>query len=101
MGIHAQHNDENSVITVDNNKLIGVESETFHSLVQESINSGSKKITVDLSKVEYISSWGIGLLVHAYSSCHNKNITFAITGVNQQVMTMLNQLKLTEIFDID
>jgi anti-sigma B factor antagonist len=100
MEINAKHNDNKSVITVNNNKLIGVESEIFQNAVQELINKGSKKILVDLSKVEFISSWGIGLLVHAYTTCHNKNIAFAIGGINPQVMNVLNQLKLTEIFDI-
>jgi anti-anti-sigma factor len=77
-----------------------VESEIFQNLVQESIDKKSKNITVDLSKVEFISSWGIGLLVHAYTSCINRNINFHIEGVNAQVMNVLNQLKLTQLFSI-
>ena len=100
MEIYAKDSPDKSTIIVDNNKLIGVEGETFQNLVQSSIEKGSKNITVDLSKVEYISSWGIGLLVHAYTSCHNKSVDFDIEGVNPQVMNVLNQLKLTTLFNI-
>jgi anti-sigma B factor antagonist len=100
MGIRAEHNQDKSVIIIDDNKLIGVESEVFHNLVQESIDKGSKNIIVDLSNVEFISSWGIGLLVHTYTSCHNKNIKFSLKGVKEQVMNLLNQIKLTELFNI-
>lgn len=100
MEISVKHLNSKSVITVNNNKLIGAESEIIQNLVQESIDKGSKEISVDLSKVEYISSWGIGLLVHAYTTCHKKNISFEIEGVNSQVMAVLNQLKLTEILKI-
>ncbi len=89
-----------STITIDNEKLIGVENETIHKLVSDSIENGSKHVTIDISKVEYISSWGVGLLVHAYTTCHNKNVQFTIDGVKPQVMNVLNQLKLTEIFNI-
>ena len=89
-----------STISIDNEKLIGVENETIHKLVSDSIDNGSKHISIDLSKVEYISSWGVGLLVHAYTTCHNKNVQFNIEGVKPQVMNVLNQLKLTEIFSI-
>ncbi len=100
MNIFANDDLDNTIITIDSDKLIGIESEIFQNVVQESIDKGSKNISVDLSKVEYISSWGIGLLVHAYTSCHNKNIGFSIQGVNSQVMNVLNQLKLTQLFNI-
>ncbi len=100
MGFHVKQNQGKSTITIDNEKLIGVENETIHKLVLDSIANGSKNISIDLSKVEYISSWGVGLLVHTYTTCHNKNVKFNIEGVNSQIMNVLNQLKLTEIFNI-
>ena len=101
MEIRVEHSQGSSKIIVDKNQLIGIESEKFQQLVQDSIDKGSKKITIDLSKVEFISSWGIGLLVHAYTSCINRNINFNIEGVNAQVLNVLNQLKLTELFNIN
>lgn len=100
MAIFAEHNQDKSEIIIDQNKLIGNEAEIFHHLVQESIDKGSKNISVDLSKVEFMSSWGIGLLVHAYTTCSKKNITFNLKGVNSQVMHLLDQIKLTELFNI-
>ncbi|MGA9293028.1 MAG: STAS domain-containing protein [Ignavibacteriaceae bacterium] len=100
MSIHAEINQDNSIIIIDENKLVGTEAETFHNLVQESINKGSNRISVDLSKVEFMSSWGIGLLVHAYTTCSKKNIKFNLQGVNSQIMNLLSQIKLTELFEI-
>jgi len=100
MEIYAQDNPDGTLIKIDSDKLIGIESEEFQNVVQNSIEKGSKNISIDLSKVEYISSWGIGLLVHAYTSCHNKNVAFSLQGVNSQVMNVLNQLKLTTLFNI-
>jgi len=101
MEMRAEHHPDKSIIFVDKNKLIGVESETFQKLVQDSIDKGSRTISIDLSKVDYVASWGVGLLVHAYTTCHNKNIRFEINGVNDKVMNVLSQLKLTEIFNIN
>ncbi len=100
MEISAKYDKDKSIIFIDKKSLIGVEGEEFQNLVQNSIDKGSKSITVDLSNVEYMSSWGIGLLVHAYTSCHHKNVSFGLEGVNEQVKNVLGQLKLTEIFDI-
>ena len=100
MDIHTQQDQDKSVIIVDKNKLIGVENETFQLQVQGALDRGSKEVSIDLTNVEYISSWGIGLLVHAYTSCHNKNVQFSLKGVNSQVMNVLSQLKLTTLFNI-
>lgn len=101
MDLHVDHLPDRSTIVVDINKLLGPENENFQGLVQESIDNGCKNISVDLSKVEYIASWGVGILVHAYTTCSNKNIDFNIIGVNQHVMNVFNQLKLTELFKIN
>ena len=100
MELHAEHLPDKSLIIIDKNKLIGIENELFQNLVQESLDKGSKSITVDLSNVEYIASWGVGLLVHAYTTCSNRNVKFDIKGVNGNVMSVLHQLKLNEIFNI-
>lgn len=100
MELHAEHFPDKSVIIIDKNKLIGVEGEIFQKLVQDSIDKGSKNISVDLSNVEYIASWGVGLLVHAYTTCINRNVKFDIKSVNENVLNVLHQLKLNEIFSI-
>lgn len=100
MEIHAEHSANETEIIIDKNKLIGTESEVFQNIVQDSIDKGSKKITIDLSKVEYIASWGIGILVHSYTTCTNRNIEFNIKGANENVMIVLHQLKLDKLFII-
>lgn len=100
MGIQVEHNQDKSIILIEQNKLVGTEAETFHDLIQESVDKGSQSISVDLSKVEFMSSWGIGLLVHAYTTCSKKNIKFSLQGVNDQIMNLLQQIKLTELFNI-
>ncbi len=100
MGIHAEYYPGKSIIIIDNNHLIGVENKTLQSLVQDSINKGSKSISINLSKVEYIASLGIEGLVHAYTTCTNRNVKFNIEGVGGNVMKVLHQVKLDTILDI-
>ena len=101
MEISVKHSPDKSTIVIEKNKLIGTENGEFQSLVQESIDKGSKSIMVDLSKVQYVASWGIGILVHAYTTCNNKGIRFSLRGVNENVMNVLDQLKLDKLFIIE
>jgi anti-anti-sigma factor len=97
MGIEAVYSKDKSTILVNQNELIGIQAEVFNNLVQELINKESKNITVDLSKVQFISSLGIGLLVHAYTTSMKRNIKFNLQGVNNHIMKVLKQVKLAEI----
>jgi len=100
MEIYAEHYPDKSVIIIDKNKLIGIENEEFQKTVQECIDKGCKSISVNLSKVEYIASWGIGILVYAYTTCNNKKITFSLESATENVTRVLHQLKLDSIFII-
>lgn len=100
MEIQAEHFPEKSVIKINKKGFIGIENEIFQGLVQESINKGSKNISVDLSGVDYISSWGIGGLVHAYTTCANRNIHFDLKGVNKSIKKILHQVKLDTLFNV-
>jgi anti-anti-sigma factor len=100
MEINAKHFGDKSIITIDKNKFIGVEGETFQNLVNNSIDRGSKNISIDLSKVNYISSSGVELLMHAYKACSKKNVGFDIEGANNLVKDVLSNLKLSKIFNI-
>lgn len=100
MGMQAIYNDNGSVIFIDQKEWIGIQAEVFNNLIQDSINKLSKNISIDLSKVQFISSLGIGILVRAYTTCSKKNIKFNLQGVNNHIMKVLNQVKLTQIFNI-
>jgi anti-sigma B factor antagonist len=100
MEMRTEHNQDNSTIIIEKNKLIGIEGEEFQNLVQESIDKGSKNISVNLSKVDYITSWGIGILVHAYTTCTNRNVKFNLEGVSGNVMSVLHQIKLDKLISI-
>ena len=100
MGYQAVFGEDRSVILIDQKELIGLQPEAFNNLVQESIEKVTKNISVDLSEVKFISSLGIGLLVHAYTTCSKRNIGFNLKGVNSHILKVLNQVKLTQVFTI-
>ena len=100
MGYQAVYSNGRSVIHIDQKELIGLQPAEFNNLIQESIEKVSKNISVDLSKVQFISSLGIGLLVHAYTTCMKRNIKFNLQGVNAHIKDMLNRVKLTKVFNI-
>lgn len=55
---------------------------------------------VDLSKEEYITSWGVGILVHAFTTTIKRDSQYSLVGVCKQVREILSKVKLDNIFHI-
>jgi anti-sigma B factor antagonist len=100
MEIQVERQRDKSVIMLDKNIIIGSDAAKIQDAVLDSIQSGSKTIVFDLSKLDYITSWGIGSLIHALTICTNRNTQFYLTGVNNKVNEILKKVKLDKIFTI-
>ncbi|UCF64452.1 MAG: STAS domain-containing protein [bacterium] len=101
MEIHVEQQQDKSVITLDQNIIVGSDAAKIQNTVLDSIKNGSKTIVFNLSKLDYITSWGIGALIHALTTCTNRNIQFYLTGVNDKVAEILKKVKLDKIFTIE
>lgn len=60
------------------------------------LTENSKNVIMDFSKVEYISSYMVGILMEMITRAKNINGKFVITGLNETVEQIL---KITGIFD--
>jgi len=89
-----------SVIVLEKKNILGTEGADFQNTILDLIEEGSKSIGIDLSQVEYITSWGIGMLVHAHTTCMNKEIDFHLSNVSEKIMSILKKVKLDCIFSI-
>lgn len=101
MDMDVQYNEDTSTIIINKEQLLGTENVTFHALIKKSIDAGSKNITVDLSKVKFVTSLGIESFLHARASCKDKNINFTLKNVNESVMKIFSTLKLTDLFKLN
>lgn len=100
MRIHVENSEGTSTIIIDENQLLGVGNETFNTLVQNTIEQGSKNISIDLSNVKFITSLGIEIFLHANKACRDKNVNFNLKNVNVVVMDVFSKLKLADIITI-
>lgn len=89
-----------TVIKFNKNKLLGTEAVEFQNSVLNTLDKGTKLIVIDLSTVEYVTSWAIGMLVHAFTTATNRSAQLSLTGVTQRVREILAKVKLDKIFSI-
>jgi anti-sigma B factor antagonist len=62
---------------------------------------GGSQITVDLSRVDYIDSTGLGVLIGAYKAQRATGGRLILTGMNSRLMRIFKITGLHEIIDIE
>lgn len=98
MEIDVNNSKDYTVIKFNKDKLLGTEAAEFQNTVLDALEKGVKSIVVDLSTVHYVTSWGIGMLVHAFTTSTNRNAKFVLSGVSNRVHEILSKVKLDSIF---
>ena len=86
------------VISLTGEMMLGYEAQDFQDAISNSLEKSIKKIVVDLSNLEFISSWGIGILIHGYTTVTNQQGTFSLAAVPDSVSDALEKTKLDTIF---
>lgn len=99
MEININDREDCTIIKFNKHSVFGTEGEVFQETVQKTLDRGVNLIVVDMSMVEYIASWGIGMLVHAFTTVTNRHAKFSLAGVNQNVLEILSKVRLNRIFE--
>lgn len=100
MEINISDREDYTIIKFNKNKLLGTEAVEFQDSVLDTLDKGVNSIVIDLSNVEYVTSWAIGMLVHAFTTSTNRSAQFSLVGVTQKVKEILSKVKLDKIFYI-
>lgn len=69
-------------------------------VVSDAVEEGVRNFVVDLSKVRYISSSGIGLLITMLTKMRNKDGEVYLTAPSEHVKKLLIITKLNNIFTV-
>ncbi|GAB5465349.1 MAG: hypothetical protein Kapaf2KO_07850 [Candidatus Kapaibacteriales bacterium] len=81
------------------NLLGGQEGQDFTNILSDA-KIATEKIVVDLTNVKVINSSGVGMLVGGFTSSKKKGIEFLLTGVSENVMSILKMTHLDKVFVI-
>ena len=79
---------------------LGESTSLFRNTLRELLQSGARKILLDLAAVTYIDSSGIGELVGAYTSAANVNAQIKLCKLPAKIYDLLQITKLVTVFEI-
>jgi anti-sigma B factor antagonist len=100
MNLDKETRGEVTILTPRKNLQGGEETRDLQQAVQEVVaQQGVPKIVIDLGKISYLNSVGLGALVGAHSSCSNRQGWLRIARIGNRIKNLFLVTKLTLVFD--
>lgn len=88
-----------AIIELEGEMMLGYEANDFQEAIHDALEDNKQKIIVDMENVHFISSWGIGILIHGYTTSKNNKIDFVLAAVPDRVNEVFKITKLNSVFE--
>jgi anti-sigma B factor antagonist len=89
-----------TVLDMDGKITIGEGSVALRTAIRRLLEEGKKKILLNLAKVGYIDSSGIGELVSSYTAINKEGGELKLLNLTQKLQDLLTITKLLTVFDV-
>ena len=86
-----------TVIDLSGRITLGRESGQIEATVVKTMNEGIRKIVIDLSKVEYIDSTGIGIIAYCFGKISQGGAESRVSGAKGLVMDLFHITRLDNV----
>jgi anti-sigma B factor antagonist len=98
MNIKEKMQDDIAVLTLKGKLMGGPETMAVHSKVKELVEKGTSKVVIDLGKVSWMNSTGLGALMGAMTTLRHADGDLKLARVTEKVKSLFMITKLITIF---
>lgn len=77
----------------------GPDATVLHEKLHEYIEKGQKKVVVDMAKVEWMNSTGLGILISGLTTLRNNQGELKLANVTGKIQSLLTITKLITVFE--
>ncbi len=90
---------EIQVIDVDGKIVLGDGDVEIKKAVDDLLQKGNKMILLNLAKVPYLDSAGLGEIIRCFTALRRSGGNFKLLSPNQRIVDLLSITKLLNVFD--
>jgi anti-sigma B factor antagonist len=91
----------NNVIIIEPHGRLTLETiQFFRHAIAKRIDAGWSRLILDLQRVDYLDSAGLGAIAHAYTSCKGRGTRLVLAHVSGRNRELLALTKLLTVFDV-
>jgi anti-sigma B factor antagonist len=77
----------------------GPDATLLHEKLHELVEQSKKRVIIDLSKVEWMNSTGLGILISSLTTMRNNNGELKLANVTDKIQSLLTITKLVTVFE--
>ena len=77
----------------------GPDASLLHDKLHDYIEQNKKKVIIDLSKVDWMNSTGLGILISGLTTIRNNNGELKLANLTKKVQSLLTITKLVSVFE--
>lgn len=88
-----------AILTLKGKAMGGPSATKFMDEIKSLIEKGKTNVVVDLSKVSFMNSSGLGMLITSMTSLRNAGGDLKICGASDRIESLLIVTKLITVFD--
>ena len=100
MAIKKEMIDDVAVLTLKGKLMGGPETTAIHDQVKELVDGGTKKVVLDLTKVSWLNSTGLGMIMASSTTLGNVDGELKIAGLQDKARGLFSIAKLDTVFKI-
>jgi len=100
MRVAEEIREDRTVLSIQEDRIDAHNSGELKSLLLKALEDGAKSVVVDLARVQFIDSSGLGALLSGYKNASLRSIGFALAGLQPRVRSMFELTRLHRVFDI-
>lgn len=89
-----------SILELSGKIMGGPEAGLINEQINNLIDAGKKNIIVDLKKVEWMNSSGLGILIGAITTLKNNGGALSLVNISERIQNLLKITKLENVFSI-
>lgn len=99
MEVKTKETESGVIIKLEGEMMLGYAANDFHEAIKNAIDNNKKKIVVDLGDVQFITSWGIGILIYGHTTTTNLEGQFKLAGVSDKINDIFKKTKIDNVFE--
>jgi len=99
MRITAREHDKVVILELKGKIMGGPDAQEFHDTLKKYIADGYKKFLLDLSKVDWMNSSGLGILISGLTTVKNAGGELKLARVSEKIESLLMITKLITVFE--
>jgi anti-sigma B factor antagonist len=92
--------DDSTTILVEDDRIDIQNADQLREILLDQVYSGNTELLVDLQKVDFIDSSGLGALVYGLREARRYNGSIGVSGLSEHVSSMFSITRLNKIFEI-